>query len=365
MALTSRDETDLLLPLFAGSSEAAPFSTFLERLRRRAAATFVAILIRPAHGGELTQLFVGPDIPRRARELGLDELNLADRIQYDRLRPGRVYSGDEFDDHDPVRQARRRRDMRKLGLTDERAVRLLDDPAASAWLVLASERPCTAADSALLSALAPYAALAVRAFVAAAHGALLDAAGRDALARAGSGWLVLDKAARLLAVAPTTERLLTRTFGHAPRLGERVREFGPAAERTLAEAADAFARQPGSADRAMLLLPEPRIEALLAPASPGSNGLLGRPALIAHLRQPRASSAARAEHLARLHDLPRREAELAVLLAQGQSLAEAGARMGLTLETTRNYSKRLFAKLGVRGQADAVRLVHESCAMLG
>lgn len=365
MALTSRDETDLLLPLFAGAGETAPFQTFLERVRRRAGATFVAILILPASGGETAQFFVGPDIPRRARELDLDELNLTDRIQYDRLRPGRVYSGDEFDDHDPVRQARRRRDMRKLGLADERAVRLLDDPAASAWLVLASERPCTAADSALLSALAPYAALAVRAFVAAAHTTLLDVAARDALERTGSGWLVLDKAARLLAIAPTSEQLLTQIFGHAPRLGERLREFGSTVDRALVEAAGAFAREPGLADRALLLSSEPRIEALLAPAPLSSNALLGRPALIAHVRQARESSAARAEHLATLHDLPRREAELAVLLAEGLSLADAGAKMGLTIETTRNYSKRLFAKLGVRGQAEAVRVVYESCAMLG
>ncbi|VWX55051.1 helix-turn-helix transcriptional regulator [Novosphingobium sp. 9U] len=364
MALTSRDETDLLLPLFAGSTEASPFSTFLERLRRRARATFVAILIQPKHGGDVSQFFVGPDIPRRARELGLNELNLTDRIQYDRLRPGRVYSGDEFDDHDPVRQARRRQDMRKLGLADERAVRLLDDPAASAWLVLASERPCTAADSALLSALAPYAALALRTFVAAAQHTLADAAGSAALERAGGGWFMLDQTGRLLALAPATEHMLAHAFGHAPRLGQRLREFGPGVERALVEAAAAYAETPLAAERAMLLSPEPRIEALLSPARE-TGSLLGNAALIAHCRQPRASSPARAEHLATLYDLPRREAELAVLLASGLSLAEAGDAMGLTIETTRNYSKRLFAKLGVRGQAEAVRLVYESCAVLG
>jgi DNA-binding CsgD family transcriptional regulator len=39
--------------------------------------------------------------------------------------------------------------------------------------------------------------------------------------------------------------------------------------------------------------------------------------------------------------------------------------MGLTIETARNYSKKLYAKLGVRGQAELVRLVYESSAVLG
>lgn len=365
MALTSRDETDLLLPLFAGGQEYAPFSTFLERLRRRTDSRFVAILVRPAIASAPASFFVGPDIPRLSRQLGFDELNLANRIRYDRLRPGRVYSGDEFDDHDPVQQARRRLDMRKLGLADERVVRLLGEPAASAWLILASERPCTAADSALLSSLAPYAALAVRAFVADDRRALLEALGAGGLERAGMGWMAFDQAGRLLALAPATERWLMQAFDHEPRLGQRLREFGPAVERALGDAAAAFAQDRGASERALLLAPKPRIEAILAPAPRDLGSELGRPTLVAYCRQARAPSPARAKHLASLYELPRREAQLAILLTDGLSLADAGTAMGLTIETTRNYSKRLFAKLGVRGQAELVRAVYESCAVLG
>ena len=86
--------------------------------------------------------------------------------------------------------------------------------------------------------------------------------------------------------------------------------------------------------------------------------------MIAHLRLPRMPSPARAAQLAALFGLARREAELAVGLADGLSLSEAGEALGLTIETTRNYSKRLYAKLGVRGQAEVVRLVGESAAAL-
>ncbi|MFD2136325.1 helix-turn-helix transcriptional regulator [Novosphingobium resinovorum] len=60
-----------------------------------------------------------------------------------------------------------------------------------------------------------------------------------------------------------------------------------------------------------------------------------------------------------------REAQLAIALNEGQSIAEAAENMGLTLETARNYSKRLYAKLGVRGQAELVRLVSDSVAVMG
>lgn len=362
MALSSRDETDLLLPLLSRAAEERPFSVFLERLRRRADATYVSIIIRLGDGRETVHLHVGPDIPARARELRLDEMNLSDRVQYDRLRPGRVYSGDEFDDHDPMLKARRARDMRKLGLADERAMRLLHEDAVSAWLVLASARPCSATDSALLSALFPYIAAAVRTFIVEQTRALASVLDADGLQRAGSGWIVFDKAARVLAMAPSTAALLTDALGHAP--GARLRELGPTTERTLTEAAAAFAQTPDAPERTLLLLTEPRVEAILTPMRKAIGTHLDVPAMVAHCRQGRAPAQGRAEHLARLHALPRREAELAILLADGLSLAEASEAMRLTIETTRNYSKRLFAKLGVRGQAELVRAVYESCAVL-
>lgn len=364
MAITSRDETDLLLPLMGGSSEPAPFATFLERLRRRAAVISASIVIRPGEGRKPVDFFVGPDLRQRAHELQLEELNLTDRIHYDRLRPGRVYSGDEFDDHDPLRKSRRTRDMRKLGLVDERVVRLLDEPDASAWLIIASERPCTAANSALLSNLAPYVAAALRSFMQSERQNLAAAMNAQSLHRAGCGWIVFDKAAKVLALAPTTARLLEQAFGHAPVVGQRLRELGATVDRALGDAAAAFAHCADAPERTVVLTTAPRIQAILSPAADLASSKLDTPAMIAICREARSPSPEGAAHLARIYDLPRREAELAMLLADGLSLAEAGVEMCLTIETARNYSKRLFAKVGVRGQAELVRAVYESCAVL-
>jgi DNA-binding CsgD family transcriptional regulator len=299
-----------------------------------------------------------------AHDLKLDDLNVTDPTRYDRLRTGRIYSGDEFDDHDPLRKARRARDMRRLGLADERVVRVLGEDTASAWLTIVGARPFSAADSALLSSLVPYAAAAVRTYMVAERRQLAAAFDGDVLHRAGSGWIAFDESARVLALALPTSHLFARMYGHPPPLRQRLRELGSAVEKALVDAALTFTRDPQAAERTLILSREPRIEAILAPAPPGAGAALEKPVMVAYCRHRREPGDGRATHLARLFDLPRREAELAVLLADGRSLIEAGEAMGLTVETTRNYSKRLFAKTGARSQADLVRTVLGSCAAL-
>lgn len=69
--------------------------------------------------------------------------------------------------------------------------------------------------------------------------------------------------------------------------------------------------------------------------------------------------------IATLFDLSPSEANLAALLTEGLTLAEAAREAGLTESTVRSYSKRIFAKLGVSRQTDLVRLILRSVAMLG
>lgn len=69
--------------------------------------------------------------------------------------------------------------------------------------------------------------------------------------------------------------------------------------------------------------------------------------------------------IATLFDLSPSEAKLAALLTQGLTLAEAAREAGLTESTVRSYSKRIFAKVGVNRQAELVRLILRSVAILG
>jgi len=65
-----------------------------------------------------------------------------------------------------------------------------------------------------------------------------------------------------------------------------------------------------------------------------------------------------------LFDLTRQEATLTLLLADGKTLAGAATEMGIAETTARNYSKRIYEKMGIDRQTDLVRLVYRSFALL-
>jgi DNA-binding CsgD family transcriptional regulator len=314
-------------------------------------------------GETVSEYFVGPDMRRRAHDLGESEFNVLDRINYDRLRPGRVYSAEEFVPDDPALKARRVAHMSALGVSDERVVRVLADEGVSGWLIMARTSACTAADSALLSNLAPYVGRTLRSLLLLQRKRLVAQLSGDGLERTGGGWIAFDAEGRVVAAPEDTADTL-RDLGIALEDGRRARGLGARIEQELVETAAAFADDPAAPARTVRLRDEPRIEALLVPAATPGASALARPAMIAHLRWPRPPSPQRAAQFAELFGLARREAELAMGIADGLSLAEAGEELGLTIETTRNYSKRLYAKLGVRGQAEVVRLVNESAAAL-
>lgn len=368
MSLTSSDETDLLLPLYQGVHEEPRFATFLERLRRRTGAEYVALAVRKEESpvSDASVFFAGINLHERARELGIGELYTLEGIHHSSLRPYRVYSVSDFVDHDPDYKAERARNIERLGIVDERVVRVSEETGISAWLILARAKPCSASDSALLSNLAPYVATALTSLNLMEKQRIEAALSTEGLGRSGVGWILFDRDARVLAIEPGTEKRLARLNGSSPRIGERLRDIGLEAERILAEAARLLAGAPDAAPSVVVLSEDPRIDALLvsARASPDSATLVPVPAMIAYCRFASAGSPERAERLARLFDLPRREAELAIALSDGLSIAEAAQDMGLTIETARNYSKRLYAKLGVRGQAELVRIVYESSAVL-
>ena len=56
---------------------------------------------------------------------------------------------------------------------------------------------------------------------------------------------------------------------------------------------------------------------------------------------------------------------LAILLSEGATLREAAKELGITENSARTYSKRIFMKAGVGRQADLIRLILRSVAMFG
>jgi DNA-binding CsgD family transcriptional regulator len=104
---------------------------------------------------------------------------------------------------------------------------------------------------------------------------------------------------------------------------------------------------------------------LLLPVEP-VRGVASAPMRVLGLiRVPQAGSETeQAKALTAMFGLTRSEARLAAAVADGASLAEAADALGLTIETARNYAKRVFAKTRTRGQVDLVRAIAGSVAGL-
>lgn len=361
MELSSRDETDLLLPLFRGLTEERPFATFLDRLQRRTKADYIGLILRTGHGAHVDwQAFhAGLDLAAHAQEEGPLNIHTLDRFHYENLRPRRVYAIAEFIDHDPVYRTKCTERMLALGIADERVVRMPDIDDVSTWLLMARACPCNAADSALLSSLVPFIEETMRAYVRVEGLRLRAEVSVQGLARSATAWMVMDREARLLSIDPHLDGWMQENLDYSPRIGERLRALGAPTERELIVAASHFAGESPGAARPLLLYDAPRLEALLT-----STTDLTRRSMLVLCRLPNARTKESVERLARLFGLPPREAELAVTLNEGLSISEAAQRMGLTVETARNYSKRLYTKLGVRGQPELVRLVCDSVAVM-
>ncbi|MEH6722502.1 MAG: helix-turn-helix transcriptional regulator, partial [Qipengyuania sp.] len=136
---------------------------------------------------------------------------------------------------------------------------------------------------------------------------------------------------------------------------DRLVPGSPAVDRQLTALVRAMATDPRHRPRAINLSQDPWIDILVAPMRVDALAGEGKAVAVVYLRGDRSSSADRHEQLVDLFDLTPAEARLAWSLAQGLSITEAAQAHGLTVETARYYSKKIYAKTGARGQVDLVR----------
>ena len=308
MAMIPGDERELLLPLYAGLHERPVWTTFLARLRARTGATRTVLIIGAP---DQTARAVIHQSPAHSPE-SLESLVAALPLPMNAMRPGRVYALDESPDPPSPTPDQPR-------IAYGRLLRIAPAEDLHAWLFLLHDRAdFAAADSALLSGLAPHLSVAIETDGQVIAGTLpaTDGAPRALTAP-------LARACTQLAGQPSHTRLVLRQAdSKAPAL--------------------------------LLRLPAPQGLAIKPPA-----------AVIATFRHARREDlVSGARILAATLGISTREAQLAEALSRGVPLAEAGAALGLTRETARSYSKRIYAKTGTSGQADLVRLVLTGLAPL-
>ena len=184
--------------------------------------------------------------------------------------------------------------------------------------------------------------------------------------------IILDEQARVLNVNPVAQVLIDQADGLTVR-GEHLQLAGRNANRELQKGIETIirAQQQGQPSVA---------RALRVPRSGGRSdlGLVVRPVPVSEWSEGQSSPCAAVfvsdpdlhepasrDALGELFELTPAEANLAILLARGLSLAAVSEAQNISQHTARAQLKSIFSKTGVSRQAELVRLIIKSVASLG
>lgn len=361
MTFISADQRELYLPLIEGISESPPWGTFMRNLAARTNARRAFLIITLANAMPSQE----PSVlhfaaPRASQEPPLDFRRIAAlRLHpYGSLRPERVYSLEELLDYDdPDQLIVQRTELDSMGIRYGRCLRI-SAGTADAWLVLVREREdFSSAAVATLSAIAPLFTVALRAQVSRSEQVLQKEMAQAALAHLGVGQLAFDLDGRVMAADPVAEAALAIAEDPTGRPGRRL-QILPEFARQIEDACAAFAEGAQDTERVIALDRHRALFLLLRRADLPLPTASAIPAVLGVLRvAPKTNERGAIATIAAVHGLSQREAALAYGILSGETIVEAGTRLRLTKETSRNYSRRIYAKTGTRGQTDLVRLL--------
>lgn len=357
MSMSPHDETDLLTVLYEGALEDPRWSTFLARLRRRTAAHTASLLVRPADSAahDVTEQVVGlPAIHdttvRHQRPGSLAALYRRAPALFHALKSGRVYTGRELlDPAAPDHVDDRLAGCEAAAPAYLRLMRVSRPDGADTWLILGRDgRDFSAATGSLLSALDAHLSIALRLSGVMERRRTGASVASAALGRLGFGWLTADARGRVIDHDERSSQMLAR-YGLLPDGPP-----GPAGE-----AIAATLRRAGGRAYVMRLAEEPQVDVLIVPLPREAQSHGAVAAIYVNTTDDTGASRRgdRIDTLRALFDLSRTEARLADAISRGEPIVHAAARIGITEQTARTYSKRIYAKTATSGQADLARLV--------
>lgn len=304
------EDSDLIAKLHNSAADQPAWLGFCDALRARLRARDAVVLLTSALNEEGDPQIFG----RSPQPLALGSEQLR------RMRFLRAYTNEDLPSPMPFR-----------------AIRTRVDDGGHAWLLVQrNDDDFAAMASALLSGLAPHLAIAARQYWARVQmQAYMRQMDHMAL-RLGLAWVLLGTdGAPCLASAGLGQslvqggRLRLRPLPDLQRMGAQPRAW-----------------QEGALQLLLCPLPE------------------GGAALYVQGQEAPMQGEHLAQALADLMHIAPAEARFALQMAQGQTIAEAGTALNLSLETARHYSKQIYSKMGVSSQTAMMRRVQNSVLRL-
>jgi DNA-binding CsgD family transcriptional regulator len=357
----------LLPSLIEGSVEDPPWSAFLEALRTGADAEYASLSFGPMGrpNASRTHLRSGVVWSPDTNKLYSEHVHQFDPLPYFTLKEDVPYRiADLLDPDDPDHQVYARF-LTEIGMDEGLLMRVRETSGVSVWLAVARRgRTFEATVVELMRGLAPYLRSTMRGFVALERERYNVFVTDEAIGRLDFGWFTLDASGYVVECDGHADRLLRSGGPLSRRADGRLSAHPKSLELELYRALQGFAANRRARGRAIVLSREPWTDMLLVPTHKPSILKKADPVVIAYVHRDGWPSADRCEQLAELFSLTPAEARLALALSRGMTLASAAGHIGVKVETARTYTKRIYGKLGVKGQSDLVRLIMQSVLVI-
>ncbi|HKT85232.1 MAG TPA: helix-turn-helix transcriptional regulator [Novosphingobium sp.] len=368
--LTGEEAAALVAPLIEGLVEDPPWRRFLDALRERAEADYAGLVCQPLPSGtpgeRVIGLHSGEALLRPPTQHRGEDIHLRIPMPWQEMAEGRVHSLHELLQLDEAKHDAYLADLlMPSGMNHIRMIRFAERGGASGWITIARrDRDFPAGADRLLADLAPYLRRALAGFVSLERERMAASLAKEAVRQMSFGWVALDADGRVLGSDVYGTQVLAGSGMLMQGEDGRLTVRDPVLRRQVHMAVGEFANNRRARPRAIVLCREPWLDLLLVASGQRMGMTRSAPAMICYVHADNWTSADRCEQLARLYDLAPGEARLALALSRGMSISEAAPELGLTIESARTYSKRIYAKTGARGQADLIRYIHRSVLVI-
>ncbi|MCY1519379.1 hypothetical protein D9M68_541290 [compost metagenome] len=193
----------------------------------------------------------------------------------------------------------------------------------------------------------------------------------SAVERMQIGTVILDNSLKVLETNQAARELLAEDDGLSlfnEGLSATYRRDNQALQRMIRQAREERLKQgPQIAEAITLQRPSGRSSlGVVVQSLPRQESLEGRqPAVAVFLRDPERRTAVQQEPLRQLFGFTPAEAALAIQLAHGNTLDEAGAQLNIRRNTVKAHLRAIFSKAGVTRQSELAYVLHNSVAVLG
>lgn len=375
----ARDE--LVKLIYRGPLEPQPWQSFVDRLREVMDALALSIVLYPNNSERLETSVLASDPGHDIDWVALNQRYIHEYLEVDptasdKIAPGQILNIHDFQDSTYFTEF-----LQPLGI--EHALRMgFSEPGGMrCWLAACRSQPMGSFDDAdigLLQDLLPHLEQALALYASIMLSQSEKTLYNEAIEHLSFGSILLNGERRIISANPIAHAIIER---HAElNVSDAMLTLSDAAANAeLQRAIDAAiagrdADGRGAVELVRVECRSGNLLGLLIRPTPTQPYYRGAPTphvviylsdLEQHIEGWNHEQREPQQLIAKLFKLTQAESRLALLLADGKTLAEAAVAMHITEKTARNHSKNIYDKTGIKRQVDLVRLIYKSVALLG